>query len=310
MWAITSYFNPAGYRRRLINYRLFRQHLQVPLVAVELSFGQPFELQADDADILIQLHGADVMWQKERLLNVALQHVPDACEHIAWLDADVLFREDDWHQRAAELLEQYAVLHLFQSAWNLLPQFPLTRDFTQCQPAGRSHTYCVDGCGLRELLATENYIQSKRTYYRTGMAWAARAEIVRASGIYDRCIVGGGDRAWHAMALDLPHLAVAHCRMSAAQQADYMHWANIPQREIQGRLGWLDRDIYHLWHGSLENRRTTTRYRILEEFEFDPASDLALDSQGFWKWNSDKADMHQLVADYFVERREDEELPV
>ena len=66
MWAITSYFNPVGYRRRLSNYRTFRADLAVPLVAVELSFDGRFELTDDDADILIQLSGGAVLWQKDR----------------------------------------------------------------------------------------------------------------------------------------------------------------------------------------------------------------------------------------------------
>jgi hypothetical protein len=31
LWVIASYFNPVGYRRRLANYRLFRERLIVPL---------------------------------------------------------------------------------------------------------------------------------------------------------------------------------------------------------------------------------------------------------------------------------------
>ena len=45
LWAITSFFNPAGYKSRLTNYRLFRSRLDVPLVAVELSFTGEFELR-------------------------------------------------------------------------------------------------------------------------------------------------------------------------------------------------------------------------------------------------------------------------
>ena len=52
---ITSYFNPAGYRRRLLNYRRFRAALQVPLAAVELSFDGCWELADDDADYLVRV---------------------------------------------------------------------------------------------------------------------------------------------------------------------------------------------------------------------------------------------------------------
>ena len=75
-WAITCYFNPIGYRRRLENYRVFRQRLKLPLVAVELSFDKRFELAAGDAEILVQVHSPSILWQKERLLNVALKSVP------------------------------------------------------------------------------------------------------------------------------------------------------------------------------------------------------------------------------------------
>jgi hypothetical protein len=44
MWALTTYFNPVRYKRRLSNYRIFRSKLDIPLVTVELSFDGEFEL--------------------------------------------------------------------------------------------------------------------------------------------------------------------------------------------------------------------------------------------------------------------------
>ena len=93
-WAITSYFNPVGYQRRLQNYRTFRQYLAVPLVTVELSFNGRFQLEHGDAEILVQIPSADIMWQKERLLNLALKYLPESCEKLAWLDCDIVFEDD------------------------------------------------------------------------------------------------------------------------------------------------------------------------------------------------------------------------
>jgi hypothetical protein len=90
LWAITSYFNPAGYGRRLANYRTFASQLGVPLVTVELAFGGAFELCKDDADTVVQLRGGDVMWQKERLLNVALQSLPPHCKKVLAIDCDIV----------------------------------------------------------------------------------------------------------------------------------------------------------------------------------------------------------------------------
>src|SRR5438093_8021963 len=85
LWAVTAYFNPMRYRRKRANYRLFRAHLDVPLVAVELAYGCDFELVDDDADILVRLRGRDVLWQKERLLNLALEALPARWRTVAWV---------------------------------------------------------------------------------------------------------------------------------------------------------------------------------------------------------------------------------
>ena len=67
LWAITSYFNPSRYRRKLENYRVFRERLAVPLIAVEHDVEGRFELGPGDADVLVRVAGGDVLWQKERV---------------------------------------------------------------------------------------------------------------------------------------------------------------------------------------------------------------------------------------------------
>ncbi|RPI03272.1 MAG: hypothetical protein EHM71_14720, partial [Zetaproteobacteria bacterium] len=113
LWAITSYFNPVGYRRRLANYRVFRRHLAVPLVTVELAFDGRFQLQPADAEILIQRRGGAVLWQKERLLNVAVKSLPDSCAKVAWVDCDIVFANQEWVDRASTALEAVPLVHLF-----------------------------------------------------------------------------------------------------------------------------------------------------------------------------------------------------
>lgn len=81
--AITAFFNPTRSRRRLGNFRTFRAALRVPLIAVELSYGADYELGDADAEVLIRRRGRDVLWQKERLLNLALEHVPSGTRAVA-----------------------------------------------------------------------------------------------------------------------------------------------------------------------------------------------------------------------------------
>lgn len=122
MWAITSYFNPARYKRRLSNYKIFRGNLGVPLVTVELSFDGHFELADDDADILIRLSGGAMLWQKERLLNIAIESVPQNAKNIAWIDCDVIFERADWMHEAELKLSEANIVQLYSDLVDLGPE--------------------------------------------------------------------------------------------------------------------------------------------------------------------------------------------
>jgi hypothetical protein len=124
LWAITSYFNPVGYRRRIENYRHFRERLPVPLVAVELAYHSEFELGDGDADILVRLRGRDVMWQKERLLNIALEALPETCTKVAWIDCDVIFADEKWPEKAIGLLDRASLIQLFSRVHYMPPDVP------------------------------------------------------------------------------------------------------------------------------------------------------------------------------------------
>ena len=56
-----------------------------------------------------------MLWQKERLLNLALAALPDRCDAVAWLDCDVVFEDDDWPARAVEALQRFPLIQPFQT---------------------------------------------------------------------------------------------------------------------------------------------------------------------------------------------------
>ncbi len=93
----------------------------MPLVTVELAYKPAFELGAGDADRLIQLHGRDVIWQKERLLNLALAALPEECDKVAWLDSDAILKRADWPQAASRSLGRFGIVQLFHELYDLSP---------------------------------------------------------------------------------------------------------------------------------------------------------------------------------------------
>ena len=71
-----------------------------------------------------------------------------------------------------------------------------------------------------------------------------------------------------------------------------------------GRVGYTEGTLATLNHGSFTQRAYGERHAGLEAFDFDPESDIAVDEQGCWRWNSDRPELHEYVRGYF-DRRDD-----
>jgi hypothetical protein len=302
LWAITSYFNPMGYRRRRANFRLFRERLGLPLVAVELAYGPGFELGESDAEILVRLRGSDVLWQKERLLNVALASLPPSCTKVAWIDCDVFFEDPNWHLAIERLLDEVPIAQAFSRVAYL------SRGWTPS--SGEDGIAFVRPSRVAAIPTFASAVDCFNLTDRSrtgapGFAWAARRDILERHGFYDASIIGGGDRLLACAAYDYLPGAATILHDEAPRRRHYERWARPFADEIAGRVGFVDGMVRSLWHGDIADRRLDERFRGLRGFGFDPEVDIAVDEGGAWRWNSDKPALHAYVRDYFAARRED-----
>lgn len=141
----------------------------------------------------------------------------------------------------------------------------------------------------------------------SGLAWVTRRELLGRDGFYDACVMGSGNRAMLCAALGVPADAVRYLQMNSAWAEHYQAWADRHFREVRADIGSIDGTLIHLWHGDLKHRRYQERHRDFSAFDYSPITDIALSTEGSWRWNSQKHAMHAYVADYFRSRREDGE---
>jgi len=279
--AITCHFNPIQYENIVRNYWMFREDLKgVDLFTIELSFTDQFEIE--DAT-RVKGDSSQIMWQKERLLNLLIEQLPPKYDKIAWLDGDILFENDDWAKEAEEKLDDHPMIQLFEEGYATGSELQLLSKIPGIVHAG---------------VEAENA--------RPGLAWAARRSLLEKTGLLDTHIMGGGDNMMYFAAMGFFNTYML-TRTNVEWRHEYLKWAAPFYREIKGDLGNITGNITHLYHGTYADRQYVERWMILSRNSFDPSKDIRINKEGIWEWSSDKPDLHESVAEYFQERKEDEQ---
>jgi hypothetical protein len=299
-----------GNKYRRGNYDTFRRRLNAPLVTVELAYDdQEFQLNDSDADILIQIRTAHVLWQTERLFNHAFAAVPSDCQKIAWIDCDFVFLEDDWSDSASELLDRFALVQLYEYLIDE-KQDGDSRPLNSSDTTANSiASLLAKGEPITDLLRMNVSPNTGRNKGVAGGAWAARRDLLDKHGIYDACLLAGNDRAVVAAALGRFDITISNWLMNQRTAEHYLEWALPFYETVQGEIGFAPGTALHLWHGDPAHRAAKIRrYDGLVEFNFDPVHDIAIDDNGCWRWNSNKPDLHNYVHTFLTQREHFETL--
>jgi hypothetical protein len=306
LWAVTTFYNPAGYRTKKENYDLFRARLAaagVPLLTVELAFGdRPFELSSHDTDLLVQRRGGDELWQKERLINIGVRHLPEECDRVAWLDADVLFARGDWADETRRLLLEYPVVQPFSHCVRL------PRGEEGCEPvwlpygSGDGELFYGIAWGVRA--KGRSSLDHYARHGHTGFAWAARRDLLERHGLYELNLLGNADTdIAHAMYGSFDYWALE--KLGPRARADLFRWARPFAAAVGGSVAHVDGVLTHLWHGNSADRQYDRRLAVLHDFDperdvvrADPDEPLTLSPDA-------PVELRTWTSVYFSERRED-----
>jgi len=306
-WGITAFFNPDGNRKRVENYRKFRKSSRaqgLKLLCVELAFDNAdFGLGKGDADKLIQLRASTMLWQKERLFNVALENLPKNCDKVAWLDADILFNNNEWVKETGKLLESYRVVQ----PYSFIVRLPENKSWLNHNklPYGNKEGEKIHSMGYGIAHFGKKQLPTFIKHGHTGFAWAARKSILDKHGFYDRLITGSGDSLMAHALYGSPYSHVKRCSPKKMQR-DQQKWMEKIFGDVQGSVYYTHGLIFHLWHGHYENKRFHHRLRVLEKYGFDPQVDIKIGKNGCWVWATEKDGLHQEIREYFWARNKTE----
>lgn len=296
---VASHFNPLGYERPQRNLERFVAGLvrqKVPGTLVSLTLGTPSLTSEFHSPLVREIHlslpwDTPPFWWKEAMLNVGIDAMPPEVDKVAVLDADIEFLDDDWAASAAAALEIHPVIQPWHRVRYTTPE---GRD-------GECRASTGYGCAHRSL--------DEWNQYHPGCAWAFRRSFLDAIGGWYVSPISHGDTLL-ALActgrMDPTHPRLA--RLSAAHREDILQWALDIDSRAAGQIGYINGEIRHYWHGSLEDRRYADLPSLIQHY--DPATDISIDPVTrlpLWSASAlrDKAGQVAGIADYFRSRRED-----
>lgn len=248
LWVVTTYYNPFGCVRRATNLETFRRAFDgvAPLLVVGVDTSATPVLVSHLNNLSVE---GDVVWQKERCFNLALEHLPAECDKILFVDCDIVVDGStaDWVAAVDRALDATPLVQPFDRV-NYLHQDG-TVDFHWTSIASTGGVRFVQGDPIGH-----------------GTAWAFRRDCVQDLGLHDRFIVGGGDLGLAAAAYNMQHIVPDRHLMNAARAEAYLMWANRFAEVIGKRVGFLPVTLRHLWHGSEASRLYHLRKAILRDF--------------------------------------------
>lgn len=297
---ITCYFNPEKYKTKKKNFDQFIAPIMAAglhYIIVECAFNDAgFEIPAS-ANV-IRVNSNAVLWQKERLLNIALGAVPAHCTKIAWLDCDILFSNEHWATEASALLEQV----------------PVVQPFTHAVRLPEHHTYYNgEGHVYNGFAAVHRHYPDVKLkgnfelHGHTGFVWAARKEVFEGIGFYDACLSGVADHLMaHSFCGDWQSACIQKLIASNPKYlAHFQDWSKKIYEKIGGQIGFIEGVVLHLWHGDHLQRRYLENSQFLSQTPYNPPDDLYLNNSQCWEIRENRELLTDWTQFYLSSRKED-----
>jgi hypothetical protein len=297
---VIPYFNHTNARvnRRLLEESLDRLALN-PNCAVVLAEGI-WNPEAELPDFSQRVHRhlkyryPQALWVKENLINLALRDCGMEWECAAWIDKDVEFLDEEWALKTRDALRDHDIIQPWSRAvcTGELGGGHTISDYLE----GYEGTLMHDDAGMMSWCMNPGEKDEKKGY--CGFAWAAtRAFLERVGGLYDRCLLGGGDGYLKAS------LHGHDYQLGPDFPSYYGDFQGIfPSRCRGSKIGFTDGKIVHHYHGKISNRFYNSRYGFALENGFDAAKDIDHADDGTIRLQN--SGMEKAVEEYFFMRKE------
>jgi len=279
MAIILVYFNIQSSLRIIHNLLFIKQMLDlanIPYFIGEMSInGSPF-LFAESSNIF-HFQSSDNMFYKENIINLMEPLLPPIYDKLCIMDADIIFDNSDWYNLMSTKLNHVNICQPFSTAYWL--------NITYDDVIQEKYSYLKKKIGGHE-----------------GFVWGFQRAWFNTYKFPGGCFMGSGDTMFVKAVFEKQAWESQH----NPELVKYI--ANLPSTISSG---YLDMNIYHLYHGTVNNRQYTTKHinfnNMLKNLKVTASDPLIeYNAHGIMQWIPNHSDVfNSFMKEYLINRNDD-----
>ena len=294
LYVIAVVSNPARFKRR---YQLFNEFCErmklnpkVKLFTTELQLGdRPFATNAT-----FKVRSNHNLWHKENLLNYTIQRLPSNAKYINCVDADISFLNPNWATETIEALQTYKIIQNWSDC------IDLTFD-QEIMETHKSFGYMYHKCNRKFYNVNTNLYK----FFHSGYSFAfTRDAFDDIGGMPLFAIAGSADHHfWTALVGKVLESVPGNIHPNYKKAC--LNFQDLCERHIKRNIGFTKGIIHHYYHGKKKERQYKSRWEYLIRNNYDPLTDINLDSNGILKFTGNKPNLEYDLRHYASSRNED-----
>jgi hypothetical protein len=235
------------------------------------------------------------IWVKENLINLGIASLGEEGECAAWIDKDIQFLNPEWASETVRRLKDVDILQPWSRALFLDEDHEVEKELKKTETFD-SYQGSDDSKGVMSFHAARQLGDPDLGH--PGNAWAiSRTFFRKIGGLFDRCIIGGGDSFLVA------HIDNRYRGGDSKVAENYGRFAEEQAflfRDV--RAGGMMGTIVHHHHGEMGKRNYLERYGLLRAYGFDVENDLSYAENGTLKLSN--PGLEKAILEYFHSRNE------
>lgn len=311
---ISCFFNPQNSPYRTKAFNKFYQsikHLNYRIVEAVIG-DSAAQLPVEDPNIS-RVYTDDLLWHKEGLLNKIISDLPKKYKYVYWVDADVIFTNKNWLVDGVKALQENNLIQPFKFCFHLEkdkekpdPELEVAKDsgytYYPLEGSDRSKIRFWNSFACRHSFFRDSNHNCYDIHGHVGFAWGARREILDSLPLYDKALIGGADHIMaHAGAGHILHSCITKCFSDDLDQI--REWSCKFYNLVKGKIGYVEGDLYHIWHGDIKKRDYFNR---IKNFSKVSKEIKVKDSNGLYTYPKSKkgTEARKYVHSYFSSREE------